>query len=173
MTPLDQGAITTIVLILTPLVGILIVMANLFNLGKKEVEEIIDNVGQYIHKRKAENILKIIFPGTINTFRDGQVEANDETIRTLVMNIEQVDNLEKSMDECSRYCEFYYGSLMALVVLGVALLITRLVGVNVEFLRWIHNLVDSVIIVYVVGGFVVLWIKKYHLKKLYGKEFTI
>ena len=170
----QQALITSLVLFLSPILGILLTMTDLLNVGKKELGEFFDKIQTYIHKRKVENLSKIIDPSSAGLLRDGDlVEVNTDALKSLSKEIDVVSSLEKCLFSSRKYCRNFYYSLLFLIFLGVLYGFLTLLKIKITFIESNFIVVNILIVGYVFFGFFFLSKKRDGLDTLYSKEYDI
>ena len=170
----SPSLVMTLVLILTPVLGVLASMANLFNLGKKELEDFFEKVREHIQGRKVENLSRIVFPKKIGADKtNGDISVSDDALKLLCSEMDRVNDLDRELQSCSNYCSLYYRSLLLIILTGFLFAGLRFSGFEFNTILQNYLVLSWIVVIYVLGGFVVLSIKKENLNHLYGKEYTI
>lgn len=166
--------VTALVLFLTPILGLLLTATGLFNISKKELFDFFEKVQKYIHKRKIENLSKIIDPESAGILKIGEdTQVNTDTLKSLSKGIDDVQFLEKYLSVTRRYsCNFYY-SLLFIIFLGILYSLLSYQNIKINFVENNYVLVIILIVIYVFGGLVSLFMKKEKLEKLYSNEYDI
>lgn len=167
--------VATSSLIAMPFLSFLISWKDFFNLGKKESEEFFDKVDQWIKRSKVDNLRDIIFPSGIGVCTDQEISLSDDALKGLASRIDNINLLERILNKTRLVFEIYYLGLALSFIAGTLGLALTMLGVlNLE--AWFtHNVTPIVlsVVIYTLGGFMLLWFTKKNLEKSYKKEYDI
>ncbi len=170
----NKDIITSIILFLSPAVGIILSTTSLLNIGKKDLSDFFEKIKKYIQKRKVENLSKVIFPESIGLYKneDGIV-VNGDALKNLSKEIDDISVLEKCLFYCKKYNDYLFYSFFVIIFVGVVHFILSFVGVSITFVNDYFLIFNIFVVVYVFMGIFILIHKKNKLEKLYEKEYDI
>lgn len=166
--------ITASVLCLAPVLGFLFSTTKFFNISKKDLSECFEKIQRYIHKRKIDNLLKIIDPESAGILKiGGDIQVNTDTLISLSKDIDNIQALEKCLYVTKSYSNNFYLSLFGIFILGLVYLVLSWLKIRIDFLEKNYILTSLLIVSYVIIGLVFLIKKREKLDKIYSSEYDI
>ena len=131
-----QDIMPAVIVALAPGFSLLVSATSIFNLNKKETDQLFEDIRLYIQKVKVENIYKIIFPESIGINKENnQSDVNTDALKSISKDIDGIEELQEELSKVKRYSNFYYKSLFWLLFLGVVLIFINLFKLHLSFIE--------------------------------------